>query len=102
MAMANNTRYHRHNKGLIWFFAGHLVVGLIAGEGLLAGLLLTNLGDLRTLIWGSSDKGIALTLLIIFFAITFGSLAMGSGVMGLRNRKEENKQEKTPQSQDIK
>ncbi len=95
-------RTYRHdNAALIRFFAGHLIVGLIAGEGLLIGLLLTNAGGLRTLIWTSSDRFVALALLAIFFAITFGSLAMGSGVMGLRNRNEEDRAEREPASDKI-
>ena len=94
-------RYRRHNRELLRFFAGHLIVGLIAGEGLLAGLLVTNAGGLRTLIWHSSDKVVALVLLSIFFAITFGSLAMGSGVMGLRNRNEEDRARHEPCSDEI-
>ena len=48
--MNKKARYHRHNHELIRFFAGHLVVGLIAGEGMLAGLLLLDIGGLRTMI----------------------------------------------------
>ena len=93
--------YKRDNRALLRFFAGHLVVGLIAGEGLLIGLLATDAGGLRTLIWRSSDKIVALILLAVFFAITFGSLAMGSGVMGLRNRNEEDRARHDPCSDEI-
>ncbi len=87
--MKDKTTYQRHNHELLRFFAGHLVVGFIAGEGLLAGLLVLDIGGLRSLIWASSDRVISLGLLIMFFAITFGSLAMGTGVMGLRHRQRE-------------
>ncbi|MDQ7019934.1 MAG: hypothetical protein Q9M33_12325 [Robiginitomaculum sp.] len=99
--MHKQARYRRDNHELIRFFAGHLVVGLIAGEGMLAGLLLLDVGGLRTMIWSSSDKMIALGLLIIFFALTFGSLAMGTGVMGLRNRNEEDKKKHKLRSDQI-
>ena len=99
--MTPGQHYRRDNRELLRFFASHLVVGLIAGEGLLAGLLITNAGGLRTLIWHSSERIVALALLVIFFAITFGSLAMGSGVMGLRNRNEEDKARRDPASDEI-
>lgn len=89
--MDTKTRYRRKNHELIQFFMGHLIVGLVAGEGVLAGLLWLDVGGLRTMIWSSSDRVVALGLLIVFFALTFGSLAMGTGVMGLRNRNEEDK-----------
>jgi hypothetical protein len=101
MAMGNR-RYRQKNLGLIRFLAGHLFVGLIAGEGMLAGLLLLDVGGLRSLIWASTDKAIALGLLIVFFALIFGALAMGSGVMGLRNRSEENRQKHDLRSDEIK
>ncbi|PHS21172.1 MAG: hypothetical protein COA85_13310 [Robiginitomaculum sp.] len=90
--MYKKVRYRRHNHQLIRFLARHLIVGLIAGEGLLAGLLLLDAGGLRTMIWSSSDKVIALT---------FGSLAMGAGVMGLRNRNEEDEKRHALRSDQI-
>jgi hypothetical protein len=99
--MDRKARYRRHNDELIRFFMGHLMVGLIAGEGMLAGLLLLDVGGLRTMIWSSSDKVIALGLLIVFFALTFGSLAMGTGVMGLRNRNEEDRKKHKLRSDQI-
>ncbi len=99
--MDHKARYQKQNHELLRFFAGHLAVGLIAGEGLLLGLLVLDVGGLRSIIWASSDKVVALGLLIVFFAITFGSLAMGTGIMGLRNRNEEDKQRQKIKSDHI-
>jgi hypothetical protein len=99
--MDRKERYRRQNKELIQFFMGHLIVGLIAGEGVLVGLLWLDVGGLRSMIWASSDRIVALGLLIVFFALTFGSLAMGTGVMGLRNRNDEDKQKHKVRSDKI-
>lgn len=68
---------------LLYFLAGHLVVGVVAGWTVLAGLLILDVARLRTLIFSSDQGAVALVLLAVFMAITFGSLAMGSGIMGL-------------------
>lgn len=74
---------HKHQNDLLHFLGKHLITGLIAGELTLALLLFLNVGGLRSLIWESSVRGIALFLLIMFFALTFGSIGMGAGVIGL-------------------
>lgn len=68
---------------LLRFLAGHLVVGVTVGWTLLGLLLALDIGGLWTLISASPEAPVALVMLAIFFAITFGSLAMGSGLMGL-------------------
>lgn len=74
---------HKHKNELLVFLAKHMIVGLIAGELILGALLFLDVGGLRSLIWSSSDRGLALFMLILFFALTFGSLGMGAGVVGL-------------------
>lgn len=77
------TPKHKHQNELLVFLAKHLITGLIAGEFTLALLMILDVGGLRSLIWNSSSRGLALFLLIMFFALTFGSLGMGAGVIGL-------------------
>lgn len=71
-------------RGALWFLAQHLVVGLLAAV-LLGGLiLLSDLGGIRTM--ASGDEKGWLFLLLLFFGLseTFGSVAMGVGIMSLR------------------
>lgn len=74
---------HKQNNELLVFLAKHLIFGLLAGEITLAALLFLDIGGLRSLIWQSDSRNIALFMLILFFALTFGSLGMGSGVISL-------------------
>jgi hypothetical protein len=71
---------------LVRFLAGHLAVGIAAGWSVLAVLLWLDVAGLRSLIVGSGDGAIAIAMLATFFALTFGSLAMGTGVMSLARR----------------
>ncbi len=64
------------------FLAKHLVVGVLLGESLLALLLFLDVGGLRTLIWNSSIGGMAMFMLILFFATSFGGLGIGAGILG--------------------
>ena len=79
----------RHDWRLARFLAGHIAVGVAAGWTVLAGLLYFDIARLRTLTFDSPDGPLALVLLALFMAITFGSLAMGTGVMMLAGEKEE-------------
>ncbi len=72
--------------GLLSFLLGHLLVGILAGWSLLGLLLWLDVAGLRTLIQRSGESWLVVGLLLFGFAITFGSLAMGTGVMGLRER----------------
>ncbi len=66
---------------LLAFLLRHCLVGIAAGWLLLAGLLASDAMGLRSLIFASDFWLEAMVLLLVFFAITFGSLAMGTGVM---------------------
>ncbi len=66
---------------LLRFLLHHCLIGIASGWLLLAGLLLTDAMGLATLIFSSAFWVEAMVLLLVFFAITFGSLAMGTGVM---------------------
>ena len=74
---------------LIRFLLVNCAIGVAGGWTLLAGLLVTNTGNLRTLILDSSSPALPIVLLATGFAITFGSAAMGAAVMMLRNGEDD-------------
>lgn len=69
---------------LVRFLLQHLVLGVATGWVVLAAFLALDVANLRTLIKGSNDGGLALVLLGVFFALTFGSAAMGLAVISDR------------------
>ncbi len=60
--------------------------GIIIGWTLLALGLAVNVMSMRTIIFSSSDTVLAIFLLMVGFAITFGNASMGHAVMFM-NRK---------------
>ncbi len=74
------------DKRLLTYLLRHCLAGIIAGWLVLAGLIVTDVGRLGSLLSRSDYWVEALILMIVFFAITFGSLAMGSAVMLLHDR----------------
>jgi hypothetical protein len=68
---------------LVKFLAVHLAVGIGAGWTVLGLMFWIDVGGMRSLIVNSGDTVVAVAMLAIFFALTFGSLAMGTGIMGL-------------------
>ena len=72
-----------HERHAIRFLLGHLLIG-VAGGALFGGLLLaSDLFGLRALVIGDDQGWLAALLLLFGLAVTFGSLAMGVGVMSL-------------------
>lgn len=63
------------------FLLKHLCTGIAVGWALLALFLISDLGGVGTLILKSSNAVMATGLLLMGFAITFGSGAMGIAVM---------------------
>ncbi|MEO1194299.1 MAG: hypothetical protein AAFY02_21285 [Pseudomonadota bacterium] len=76
---------------LLRFLAHHCLVGMAIGWIILGGLLWSDVGRLGTLIFNSPHWPEAIALLLIFFAITFGSLSMGTGIMLLSDEDEDSK-----------
>jgi hypothetical protein len=73
----------RHERQAIRFLVMHLLAGL-GGAGLFGGLVLwLDLGGLGALVAGAEDGLLALFLLFFGLAVSFGSVAMGVGVMAL-------------------
>ena len=72
----------RAQKDFFRFLALHLGGG-IAAAGVFGGLLLAfDLGGLWTMIARSPDAGLWLAILFTSLVVTFGSVAMGIGIMG--------------------
>lgn len=59
----------------------NLIAGVGAGWVVLAAFFALDIAQLRSLTLGSPDGPLAIVVLIFFFGLTFGSLAMGYGVM---------------------
>lgn len=67
---------------MLRFLLTHAVIGIGVGWVCLGALIAINGFGLRDLIAASPDGGLALALLAFLFALTFGSVGMGFGVMG--------------------
>lgn len=70
---------------LLNFLLRHMLIGIVIGWSCLAALLWTDVGGIWTLLSESDVFALGLAMLLVFFALTFGSLAMGSAVMGIKN-----------------
>lgn len=70
-------------RDALLFLAKHLAAGLAAGLAFCAAMLWLNVGGLRTLLVAADSVGIGLYLFIGSICITFGSVAMGVGIMSL-------------------
>ena len=69
---------------LIRFLLVNCAIGIAGGWTLLAALLATNTGGIRTLIANEASPAVPIILLAAGFAVTFGSAAMGAAVMSMR------------------
>ena len=75
--------------GLLGYMAQHLLAGVLAGILFGVLVLVTDLGHIRTLVMDSPD-GIATAVLMFFgLMVTFGSVAMGVGIMNLARDDED-------------
>ena len=68
---------------LVGFLAFHCLAGVIAGWIVIGGLLRLDVAGLGGLVMTSDLFPVPLLMLLAAFAITFGSVAMGSAIMGL-------------------
>ncbi|MGE3294607.1 MAG: hypothetical protein AB7I59_21710 [Geminicoccaceae bacterium] len=71
---------------LIAFLARNCLLGIASGWLLLGGLLLLDVGRLRELLFASEHWLLTLILAGAGFAVTFGSLAMGTAIFLLPKR----------------
>ncbi|WP_448204181.1 hypothetical protein [Azospirillum sp. sgz302134] len=70
-------------KAAILFLLKHLLSGVAGAVVLGTGLLLFDVANLATLIWTSDHGLVAGVMLYMGLIVTFGSVAMGIGVMTL-------------------
>jgi hypothetical protein len=65
------------------FLIRHGLAGIIAGWIAVAALLWIDVGGLGQLVMTSDLLPLPLVMLLAFFGISFGSVALGSAIMGL-------------------
>lgn len=70
-------------KPLVYYLLQHLVSGVAGSAVLATGILILDVANIGTLVSTSEHWVAALVLLYAGLAITFGSVAMGIGVMML-------------------
>ncbi len=70
-------------KEAVFFLLNHLVSGMVGAIVLGIGLLLCDVANLRTLMLASENGFVAGFLLFASLMITFGSVAMGIGIMSI-------------------
>jgi len=73
---------------ILIFLVSHMLVGIVVGWLILGALLWLDIGGLWTLLRGSAHATIAVFMLMVCFAITFGSAAMGSAIMALEEDRQ--------------
>lgn len=74
---------------LFRLLAINLAIGMTVAALLVGGLLALNPSGLRDLIFADSSPGTALGLLLFGFVVTFGSAAMGTAIMAVRQIDDE-------------
>jgi hypothetical protein len=70
-----------HEVRFLRFLGGHLAIGVGAAVALVALLLAFDFFELRSMVETQPDAWLGLLLLFVGLAVTFGSVAMGIGVM---------------------
>lgn len=81
-----NSRNQRQQEwGLLKFLAVHTLCGVALGCGFVALILVTDMFGIATLISQADAWVEASVLLFVFFSVTFGSLVVGTAIMGKKN-----------------
>ncbi len=76
----------------MWKFLGlHLACGVVASIIFGAAILASDLSHIRTLALESAHPALILILMFFGLAVTFGSLAMAVGIMGMGDFSESNR-----------
>ena len=68
---------------LLRFLGFHCAVGVVAGLAFAITLLATNAVGLRDVLLENDHQAVAVLMLLVMCALTFGSLSMGAAVMSL-------------------
>ena len=72
-----------HERHAIFFLLRHLIYGTAGGIAFGTLLLVQDFAGLRSLIWTAETPWLWLLMLFFGLFITFGSIAMGIGIMSL-------------------
>lgn len=71
---------HPDQKRFLQYLSRHAINGVLLGWTILGAIIVTDTAGLKTLITLSGDGVVAMVLLAAGFAVTFGSLMVGSAV----------------------
>jgi hypothetical protein len=74
---------------LIRLLAVNCAAGAAAALVMLGGLMALNPGNLRALIFADRMGAVALALLLFGLVVTFGSVAMGTAIMALGRKRDD-------------
>lgn len=74
---------HHYHRPALLFLGKHLAAGVIAGAVFCTAMLWFDVAGLGTLLLGSDSVVVGLYLFFGSVCITFGSVAMGVGIMSL-------------------
>lgn len=80
---------NKKEREVLRFLGVHLIYGLAAGVTFGVAVLLTNLGNLRTLALESAHPTMVLALFFFGLFVTFGSVGMGVGIMSMASDDEQ-------------
>ena len=69
---------------MLRFLGAHLIVGVATATLFLLSFVIFDLSNLRTLVQKNDLALVVYPLLFVFFSITFGSTAMGVGIMNIK------------------
>jgi hypothetical protein len=86
MAVVNLGTTRVSSNRLVPHLTRHCFAGVLAGWTAVAALLLLDVGGLGRLILPAEAWMLALAMLLAFFGLTFGSVAMGAVIMSLGHR----------------
>lgn len=84
-----NHNYRRSKRRMFRLLAKYLVLGIGTGWLILTAFFILDVGSLRTLAHMNHIEYIVYPLLYLFFAITFGAVSMGIGVMTMHKRDDD-------------
>ena len=89
-------RFHFLRVPLFRLLAINLAAGSAVAALFVGGLLALNPAGLRDLILADSSPGTALGLLLFGFVVTFGSTAMGTAIMAMGRRQNDDETPRGP------
>lgn len=79
---------NKKERDVLKFLGAHIVYGLAGALTFGIAVLMTNLGNLRTLAFDSAHPVLILVLFFFGLFVTFGSIGMGVGIMSLAHDDE--------------